>query len=544
MIILFFYIIFFNSFENIEKFEKKLEKLRKINNLYDLKINLDSYNLKFEIIKRENKIDELKKLKYEIDYDLNEKLKAKYKEILENIEKNKDYFGENINAIEYHKNYFKEIELRIEEKENLENFNEEIIQKINEIHKSFKDPCPDYFQNAENSNKINIKIENLCNILKNPCLFSEDLKGYAEKKIEEEKNNLFFKIKNKNDLKDLDLIYISLNKCYENDPEFLEDISSIKDNLLEEIKGKENISQEDLYILKMLGQEEKIKNLPQFKNKVPEKIQEKEEKEIIVKKELRKEEPFELEKPYLIIDIWQSAWGDFKELDILLNYIKKNKISEVNLNIGKEITEKKETKDKAKAILKRIVSELYKIEVKKVNLLYAELNYPIERYAQFLQENKDLGIDKIVDDSEFTDKSLQNYSGNSFSTKKYDIKYSVFVTVEKEGNSGVSDPTRYYLLKEADEVILMSYFSCDLEGQKKWIEKYLSYADDIKKENSVKIAILMGSKSVGREKSCEYLGKENIYKFLSDLHRWAASNFSSYSGIVLETNKKLPPDLY
>ncbi len=124
--------------------------------------------------------------------------------------------------------------------------------------------------------------------------------------------------------------------------------------------------------------------------------------------------------------------------------------------------------------------------------------------------------------------------------KKHNIRYSVFVTLEKEGNSGVSDKMRYFLIKESDEVILMSYFACTFEEQKEWLLPYLKYADSIGKFKQVKIALLLGGKSVGREISCELNKFPPISDLIKELHSWASNNFKSYAGIVLETNNPLP----
>jgi hypothetical protein len=125
--------------------------------------------------------------------------------------------------------------------------------------------------------------------------------------------------------------------------------------------------------------------------------------------------------------------------------------------------------------------------------------------------------------------------------KQYGLNYSAFVTLESHGNSGVSDSTRYWVIDHIDYPILMSYFGCSVDEQKGKLEKYLSYADRRGIRKRVGIAILLGSKKVGREESCERLLNQSQMKhFLYELHSWAKNNHPSYGGIVLETNKRMP----
>ncbi len=505
MFFLFLFVFILN--ENFQKAENRFDKIRKANTIFELNLNIENYENLIEKAKIENKEKDLQKILKKLEKEFNTSLIEKYKEVVNNLERNSDFFKLNEN-FKIYKDFLMEIDTIILGTKDLENFNDEIIKKLSEIQKSYKDPCVDFFYRYESSTNNLKRIEYLFKIGKSPCLFSSNLKNYAREKLKEEKEKFLINLKNKKTFEEFELFL----ECFRDDKDFMEKISALKSEIKneKEVRPKEKVSIEE---------------------QIPEEL----------KKEIK--ENMEMGMPWIALDIWQSAWGDFSEIELLLNYIKRNKISEVNLNIGKEITEKKETKVKAKEILKRIVPKLYEAGAKKVNLLYAELNYSVENYASFLSENKDLQIDKIVDDSEFTDLKISHYSHNSSLVKKYGLKYSVFVTVEKKGNSGVSDETRYYLIKEADEVILMSYFSCNFEKQIAELEKYFLYADNIGKLRSLKIALLFGTKSIGREKSCEYLGEDNISKFIYELHNWA-SNFSSYNGIVLETNKKLPPDIF
>lgn len=576
MVFLFFFIILFNLNEEFLKFEKRLIKIEKANNYYELKINIEFYSKQFEDIKKNKKIEDLERLKKELEYNFYNTLKQKYFFAIKKIEENKFFLKPtNIEKFEEHKKFLEEIDMRIITEDIIEDLNNEILSKIVDIEKSFTDPCPELFQKAESSDKLHIKIENYCLISKSVCLFSEDLKEFAKNKLNEEKEN-FIKNIEKFNFKDLKFIYNSIYNCYKDNATFNESIEKISEKILNEIKislEKKNLDllKKNLDILNAIDKEEKIKNLKEnfiqnieifcAEDKDTKEVQDyvislfpELEKQIIqkcpVKEKVKKEEKvskeneIEPDNPYIILDIWQSAWKDFKDIDLLIEYIKNNEISEINLNIGKEITEKIETKNKAKEILKEIVPKLYEAGIKNVNLLYAELNYPIENYAKFISENPDLKIYKIVDDSEFTDKDITKYKINSNAVNKFNLKYSVFVTLEKEGNSGVSDKTRFFLIKETNEVILMSYFSCDLEEQKRWLFPYLSYSDQIGKKNNIKVAILFGGKSVGREVSCDFLKGESLNKFIFELHKWLASNFNSYSGIVIETNKKLPPNLF
>jgi hypothetical protein len=239
----------------------------------------------------------------------------------------------------------------------------------------------------------------------------------------------------------------------------------------------------------------------------------------------------------LSISAWQSAWKDFSDLDLLTTYLTRNYISALFLNPGMPI--RADSFEIALLKLKPIVNKLHAAGVRRVCYLYAEPNYPIREYADFLVKySRELGIDTIVDDSEFTDFSRSRFEENNRIVKSKGLRYSAYVTLEHVGNSGVGNDTREWAIANIDEPILMSYFGCSLEEQKRWLEKYLQYADERGKR--VKIAILMGGKSVGREMSCERaLDGAGFRKFLQDLHGWART-FPSYGGIVLETNQKTP----
>lgn len=244
----------------------------------------------------------------------------------------------------------------------------------------------------------------------------------------------------------------------------------------------------------------------------------------------------------LSLDIWQSAWGkDFKESGIkpLIHYLKKNKIKKINLNPGLPMGPKFYEEGLKK--MQPLVKAFYAAGIEKINFLYAELNYPIEYYAKFLHDHPALGIDTIVDDSEFVDIFKDRFRENLMQVKKWGIKYSAFVTLESLGNSGVSDNSRFWVLDNVDQPILMSYFGCTLAEQKEKLEKYLKYADRAGKRGTVGIAILFGSKRVGREVSCEkLLNERQMQRFLFHLHRWAKQNHPSYGGIVIETNLRMP----
>jgi|GEM_PF-7006883 len=241
---------------------------------------------------------------------------------------------------------------------------------------------------------------------------------------------------------------------------------------------------------------------------------------------------------FLSMDIWQSAWGDWGGVETLFTYLAANHINEVNLNPGLSITAK--NSDEAYRKFKPLMEKFRAAGVEKINFLYAELGYPLEGYARFIQEHPDLGIDTIVDDSEFTDMLFDRFGENLGAVKKHGLRYAGFVTVEGFGNSGVSDKTRFWVLEHVDEPMLMSYFTCDLDEQKKWVEPYLAYADSKGKSRAVRIAILLGSKFVGRERSCEkVLDEKALQAYIAGLHTWALSH-PSYGGIILETNLKTP----
>jgi hypothetical protein len=218
--------------------------------------------------------------------------------------------------------------------------------------------------------------------------------------------------------------------------------------------------------------------------------------------------------------------------------LKANHMKEVNLNPGLNIGPK--NFDEAYRKFKPLVEKFRAAGVERINFLYAELGYALEGYAQFLEKYADLGIDTIVDDSEFTDMFFDRFGQNLEAVKTHGLGYACFVTVEGFGNSGVSDKTRYWVLEHVDQPMLMSYFTCDAQEQKKWAEPYLAFADSKGKTGAVRIAILLGNKSVGRERSCEkVLDEAALQKYIADVHAWGLTH-PSYGGIILETNLKTP----
>ena len=242
----------------------------------------------------------------------------------------------------------------------------------------------------------------------------------------------------------------------------------------------------------------------------------------------------------IALDVWQSAWGDFSELDKLIAYLNRNNIKKINLNPGLPMGPKFYQEGYRK--FKPLVDKFRRGGVQNIGFLYAELNYPIEFFAKFLYTHRDeFKIDTIVDDSEFVDLFKHRFEQNLRKVKQYKLYYSAFVTLESHGNSGVSDTTRYWVIDHIDYPILMSYFGCSLEEQKSKLEKYLQYADRRGIKRRVGVAILLGSKKVGREESCERLLNEaQMKRFLYDLNTWALKNHPSYGGIVLETNLRMP----
>ncbi len=246
---------------------------------------------------------------------------------------------------------------------------------------------------------------------------------------------------------------------------------------------------------------------------------------------------------WLAMDVWQSAWGDFSGFDALVRYLNTNHISEAFLNPG--IGTSEIWQDGGSRRVEKLVRQLRDGGVPRIGFLYAELNYPIREFARFLKGHPDLGIDLLVDDSEFTDSHRERFRTNAAQVQAEGIRYAAFVSVEKVGNSGVSRATREWAIEHLDEVFLMSYFSCDLAGQQELLEALLKHADEVGERTGrrqfVRIAVLMGKKSTGKEVSCEKaLRKELFPAFLVDLHRWALATHPSYGGIVLETNEKFP----
>ena len=242
---------------------------------------------------------------------------------------------------------------------------------------------------------------------------------------------------------------------------------------------------------------------------------------------------------FLTMNVWQSAWGDFSDFESLTSYLRRNRIRAVNLNPGFEMFD--DFHDEAYGRLKPLVESLRGAGVERIQFLYAELNYPVERYARFLRKYPDLGIDAIVDDSEFTDYFVERFRRNFAKVDALGLDYAAFVTLEGYGNSGVSDETRRWAIEHLDQPILMSYFSCSVDEQIEGLRPYLDFGDRLGRGRFVKVAILMGGKSVGRERSCEQaLEAADFQRFVRRLDRELHHRYASYAGIVLETNRRHP----
>lgn len=261
-------------------------------------------------------------------------------------------------------------------------------------------------------------------------------------------------------------------------------------------------------------------------------------------------EPGEEPGPFypITLDIWESAWAEeftFEKMEPLFEYLRRNNIKNVNLNPGLPMSPEPEFQQQLVEKLKPLITAFHDAGVEKINYLYAELNYSIGGYREFLENHPELGIDIMVDDSEFTDFFKNRFQDNLEQFRDSSIGYSAFITLESIGNSGVSDDLRYWVLENIDYPILMSYFGCSLEKQKEMLTKYLEHADEIGKKKSIGIAILLGTKKVGREVSCERkLSEFELQTFIRDLHAWA-SQYKCYGGIVLETNQRFPGvDIY
>jgi len=241
--------------------------------------------------------------------------------------------------------------------------------------------------------------------------------------------------------------------------------------------------------------------------------------------------------PGLELDVWQSAWGDFSGVDALVEYATRSQIRSVNLNPGFSLT--RGAWDTQYKSLKAHTDRFRGAGIR-VQYLYAELSQSVRVHADFLVEHPDLGIDTLVDDSEFTDARLSSFKANLQMVREAGLRYAGFVTLEGAGNSGVSDQTRFWAIEHMDEPVLMSYFGCTLTQQQQILKPYLEYADRLGRQRDVKVAILLGSKSVGREASCErLLDSRGLCEFIQSLGQWAAGH-NSFGGLVLETNEKMP----
>jgi len=405
----------------------------------------------------------------------------------------------------------------------------------------------DYSQrSAQYSKQISLALRLFDRISRSTCLGKDDNRVvYATTFINLKKNEIEEKIKkikqNKLDAKKKQDLLLSIN------PEELKVLRNIDNNWFDNLKIDINMfktvqsftptvkKKSDMNQEKVFGIQ---KSVSSQKDKV-------EIKDIPKTKKLTRKIPLTPHRGHKVLhpislDVWQSAWGDFSKIDVLIEYLNRNRIKKINLNPGLPMGPK--FYGEAYKKMKPLVSRFYAKGITQIGFLYAELNYPIEYFARFLRTHfQDLKIDTIVDDSEFIDIFKNRFERNIRLVKKWGIKYSAFITLEASGNSGVSDSTRFWVLDHVDYPILMSYFSCTLAEQISKLDKYLSYADSNGKRGQVGIAILLGSKKVGREISCEKLLNENqLQRFLYRLHHWAIQNHPSYGGIVLETNLKMP----
>lgn len=413
------------------------------------------------------------------------------------------------------------------------------------------------------------------------CRAESYAKDYSQKSAQYSKQmslalRLFDRVSRSSCLKkDDNRVVYAKNFIEQKKKEIEEKISKIKQNKLEPQKKQDvlySIHVEELNVLKKIDKKwfdrlgidvnmfrsvkpavHSVKKVPETryeqtsrnKKTIPNQNKKVEPKDILKTKKPIRKIPFtphiggKVRHP-IALDVWQSAWGDFSKIDVLIRYLNRNRIKKINLNPGLPMGPKFYAEGYKK--MKPLVSRFYANGITKIGFLYAELNYPIEYFARFLKTHyQDLKIDTIVDDSEFIDIFKSRFERNIRKVKQYGIKYSAFITLEAAGNSGVSDSTRYWVLDHVDYPILMSYFGCTLEEQINKLEKYLAYADRRGKRGQVGIAILLGSKKVGREISCErLLTQSQLKSFLYQLHRWAIQNHPSYGGIVLETNLKMP----
>lgn len=405
----------------------------------------------------------------------------------------------------------------------------------------------DYSQkSSQYSKQISLALQLFDRVSRSSCLEKDDSRViYAKTFVNQKKREVEGKIKkiqqDKLDSKQKQDLLLSIH------PEELEVLRDIDKNWFESMNIDINMFKR---IQLSASSEEKTPDMKPEKTYVKRESnhsqnEKRDIKEIQETKKLFNEIPYSKQVSSRVLhpislDVWQSAWGDFSNIDVLIKYMNRNRIKKINLNPGLPMGPKFYTEAYKK--MKSLVSKFYANGITKIGFLYAELNYPIEYFARFLRTHyQDLKIDTLVDDSEFIDIFRNRFEKNIRLVKKWGIKYSAFVTLETTGNSGVSDTTRYWVLDHVDYPILMSYFGCTLEEQISKLEKYLRYADERGKKGQVEIAILLGSKKVGREISCEKLLNQNqLQIFLYRLHQWASQNHPSYGGIILETNLKMP----
>lgn len=465
-------------------------------------------------------------------FHIDKKFKNRWRFLEERFEKAEFFYrqGDYFTAKTRFENILKDLKYLVDHRNSIK---DDVPQTKSKPQK--KDPCSEdasLFQAAylaEHNNNIPRAIELFYPLTKSKCLREDDLQ-YAISFIGEKR--------------ELVLEGLSKLKQAQNQEEKRRLVSSINEIIKGFKKCDPNWAGRFEKLIRMYDYVTKPELRPETKPGIKPDItpgtDSKKETEYLVPETIKAES---VGSPYfLAMDVWQSAWmQEFNEkgLRTLFKYLRKNRIRHINLNPGIPMGPK--FNEDAYKKLEPIVKAFYASGVEKISFLYAELDYPIEYFAEFLSRHPELGIDTIVDDSEFTDFYKDRFGRNLRAVHRWGIKYSAFATLEVAGNSGVSDETRFWMLRNVDYPILMSYLGCTLESQKKILEKYLQYADSLGKRRTVSIAILLGGKSVGREVSCEKLLSEAaLQRFLWDLDAWARRSHPSYRGIVIETNLRQP----
>lgn len=240
----------------------------------------------------------------------------------------------------------------------------------------------------------------------------------------------------------------------------------------------------------------------------------------------------------LALTLWQSAWGDFSNLDPLLAYLSKNDIRSVYFNGGVALASEESEADLKQ--IGRAVARLGAANVARISYYVAEPDSWGPGLEAAVRRLSSAGFGAVADGTVGAGVTIDLLRSRQESVSRSGLRYSAFLPVEIEGNSGVSDSVRMWAVTNLDETVLLSTLACDLDGQKGWLEKYLIKADAAGRRGVVRIGLLAGRAPGGREISCEKaLDAQGVRTFIAMLDAWAGT-FKSYGGMVILPAGRLP----